>query len=321
MTDKNWKRLHPIDDIAERSASLQEMRRSICSAIPCYPDTDAVREQLAKMSFNELLCRYMNWVDRVIAPRKREALIWEGFWSRGTPAKFASSLNAIIDLSREGENLKPFLSERVDKIGFAPRDQKRRGINWGDKDRALNAYGVHHLHLKPVSQKGGRSGGSKELLFASFSRTHMLLLMLGDHNSFDDGKVRQAVSDMMADNDRHIRGIEEPSRVVTSAEGAKLVIQGVNTFGASQGKFTMPTSITSSGAATAHVRHADAITIAIEDIDLKLQSSEGEDWIRHHVGDKMPRDPDWGWGLWYGDLFLVDRRTKRGVLCVTPWQR
>ena len=72
---------HPIEAIAERSENLIGLRRSIEADIPCIPNNDGVREKLTQKTFSDLIATYVNWVDRIIVPRKRTPLAWDGFWT------------------------------------------------------------------------------------------------------------------------------------------------------------------------------------------------------------------------------------------------
>jgi len=63
-------------------------------------------------------------------------------------------LDAVGELQTKieaGENLRPFLSDRIDRFGYVrpqiPRNNKPPGVEWQDKDYALNASETHHLHL------------------------------------------------------------------------------------------------------------------------------------------------------------------------------
>ena len=98
---------------------------------------------------------------------------------------------AVYQLAKKieaGDDLTPFLSDRIARFGYVSSANKRsksRGVEWQDKDYALNAFDTHHLHLKPA--------GTKALLYVCFSRDHAFLVMLGDHKSFDDGTLAQAL--------------------------------------------------------------------------------------------------------------------------------
>ena len=116
-------------------------------------------------------------------------------WVSSTRNIFEAHRKAIYDLAEKieaGQDLTPFLSDRVHRYGYVGlktrTGKKRRGPEWEDKDYALNAYETHHLHLD--------TKGTEELLYVRFSRDGAFFVMLGNHDSFDDGTLAQAVAEM-----------------------------------------------------------------------------------------------------------------------------
>jgi hypothetical protein len=73
-------------------------------------------------------------------------------------------------------------------------------FTWDDKDFALNAYEAHHLHFKKMDARGRRSH-SNDLLYVKVLRDTACVLMLGEHRSFHNGTLEEAVLQMRADND------------------------------------------------------------------------------------------------------------------------
>ena len=116
-------------------------------------------------------------------------------------------MNDLIKKIERGDNLTPFLSDRIHHFGYvrptALQNKKRRGlVEWEDKDYALNAFETHHLHLSPK--------GTKELLYVIFSRDLAFLVMVGDHKSFDDGTLAEAIADAKVGTSHELKGLLGP---------------------------------------------------------------------------------------------------------------
>jgi hypothetical protein len=106
------------------------------------------------MGLAELLCLYINWADRYVCSRPRRVVTWDGFLQHGSPQSHWGVRHDLITKIEAGEDLTQFLSDRVDRFGYVPLEKKNtkpRGVEWRDKDYALNAFEAHHLHL---SSKG-----------------------------------------------------------------------------------------------------------------------------------------------------------------------
>lgn len=122
---------------------LEEFRRWIIQQIPCEPRH--VRADLGALALPALLIKYMNWRDRFVPTRARNVTTWDGFLR--DPRGLASwpSIIALAQRITSGEDMTPYLSKNIVRYGYVRpktgKDGKRRGIEWGDKDYALNGYG------------------------------------------------------------------------------------------------------------------------------------------------------------------------------------
>src|SRR4051794_21605091 len=152
--------------------------------IPCVPDAEVARAELRAMPLLELLGVYVNWVQRFIPPRPREVRIVPKFWESRFTQECGGEGLALADKIAKGAGLTPHLSNKVHTDGYAPMHLNTRGRThprgpeWGDKDFALNAFGVHHLHLAPTNGKPRRSERGY-LLYAAFGRSTAALVYLG----------------------------------------------------------------------------------------------------------------------------------------------
>ncbi|PZM08158.1 hypothetical protein CPY51_29495 [Rhizobium tubonense] len=278
--------------------------------IPCEPVS--ARKELEVLGFSDLLAIYMNWIDRLIEPRPRQTRFSPGFWDERAAAQVAPIM-VIAERSEKGEDLKAYLSPRVNSSGYAPDAKTRSGLITGGKDRALNAYGIHHLHLVPGNAKGKRSGESTDLLFVRVRRDHMVFVMCGGHSSFDDGTLRQAMADLELASGTHIRGIVGVYPEMTAREGEALSRQGINTVTASNGFSTMPSYLSTALTSLRHRRHADEIVDVIERLEPLTRSDEGRVEICREFGLPRSEAARFGWALNYSTLLLVEETSRKAV--------
>lgn len=311
---------HKIDDLVLSSKRLSDLREWMIGRIPVLPASSDTRDQLRQMCINRLMRVYLNWIDRFIPPEPRSVMVWDGFWTRNNPREHADQVNVLIEKVRLGEDLTPYLSSRIHTHGFVPRPQTRKGINWGDKDLALNAYDLHHLHLIPANENGKRKGGSDRLLYVGVSREEVLLLMLGNHNSFDDGTLAEAVAEYRTQSGFVLNGIVGFSNEVTPKESQFLARRGISTALMVGDKATLGPMISSAGTAIDHTRHVDQCCEIIEDIEDVIDERSRLIGRFQLEESDVPHNPDWCWQFHYANLFLVERRTSTGF-AVCRWRR
>ncbi|MGO8061421.1 hypothetical protein ACC716_24850 [Rhizobium johnstonii] len=299
-----------IDELVASSQNLTAIRKGMIDTIPCEPLS--ARNDLRPIGFSDLLAVYMNWIDRVIEPRPRVARFWAGFWNDQAIA-LAGLIIAMAERSEKGDDLAPYISTRVHTAGYAPGVRTRSGLITGGKDRALNAYGTHHLHLVPGNVKGKRSGDSKALLFVRVKRDQMLFVMCGDHSSFDDGTLRQAVADVEVAAGFNIRGITGVSPELTAREGEAHARQGVNTVTASNGLFAAPSLLSCALTSMRHRQHADEMVDAIERLEPLIRSDKGRIKVCEEFNFPYLDTARFGWALKYSTLYLVEESSGRAV--------
>lgn len=170
---------------------LEELRRRAVAAIPCWPDDAATRAELGELTLPAALIAYVNYADRIIPARPRQVHYAADFWDVRALAH-QGAVSAIDSKIRTGEDLTPHLSELVRTHGFvlpktnAAGSTRARGPAWDDKDFALNAYETHHLHLGSKLRSDGLVERTDDLVYVGFSRDAAVMVMVGDHESFDD---------------------------------------------------------------------------------------------------------------------------------------
>ncbi len=306
-----------IEQLVATSENLKEIRGSLIEAIPCVPES--ARGDLKAMPFSNLLAVYIGWIDRFIEPRPREVRAWNGFYSERA-LLHAHAINALADKFARGDDLKNHLSPRIHSSGYEPQSRTRTGLVVKGKDRALNAYGVHHLHLVPGNEKGKRSGDSKALLFAKVGLNHVLFLMCGDHGSFDDGTLRQAIADFEVASGNYIRGIEGVSPDVNAREGEALARQGINALTQSAGLYAAPSFLSSAMTSMSHRIHADKMLDIIEQWEPLLRDEGGRRQICEEFGFPFSETARFGWAMQYTTLYLVEAQSGQAVFQV-PYNR
>ena len=244
---------------------LEAFRRQLADAIPCEPPTEEVRADLRVMPLDELVSIYVAWAQRLVRQAPRHVTSGEGFWD-GRAQHHRGTIETLITKIEFGEELLPFLSERVRKHGYAPRqthERVPRGIDWKRMDFVINAYGVHHLHL--------RRSGSSELLFVDFRRDSADLIMLGDHKSFHDGTLEDRLTRRRAETGTlQLRGVMGLGRSHNAAERTSLARGGITTVAQVGERFVLSSLVASSGASMHSVRHADSIVRTLEEVEERL---------------------------------------------------
>ncbi|MGV1822183.1 hypothetical protein ACQZ63_23655 [Agrobacterium sp. CG160-95] len=299
-----------VDRLVATSINLTSIRNSLINAIPCDPD--AARRELRSMPFSDLLAVYIGWIDRFIEPRPREVRAWDGFFS-SRAASHADKISAIAQLFTQGGDLKPYLSPRVNISGYSPYSKTRSGLVTAGKDRALNAYGTHHLHLVSSNEKGKRKGHSKDLLFVKVRRDHVLFVMCGNHASFDDGTLRQAVSDLEVASGKYIRGISGVSGEVDARQGEALARQAINSLTQSNGHYAAPSFLSSALTSMDHRIHADKIADCIEQWEPLIRNAQGRQKVCSEFSFPFFEGATFGWTLNYTTLSLVEETSGRAV--------
>lgn len=302
------------------SPRIDQLRQRIVELIPRSPSNEETYNAVNGLSLNSLLCLYMNWIDRFIPPRRRSVAFSNGFWKRNSPARFTSQIENLAQLSAAGDDLTPYLSSRIGTTGYVHNTRPRGGTSWDNKDMALNAHDVHHLHLYPTDDKNRRRKQSDELLFVGVSRHEMVLVMLGNHKSFDDGSLFQAVTEFRASEGLIVNGIKPPRGDYDPARNQKLVRYGRSSPGIFSDNVVVSSMISVAGTSLFHTQHADMCCAFMMEAEEVLTNRKS---LAEFLGvdeSKIPPKANWEWSFWCGDLLLVDRESNTNI-SVMPWRR
>ena len=293
---------------------IRQFRESVAALIPCDPES--ARADLYEMGLSALLGRYVNWADRFVAPRPRRVITWDGFLRHGSAQLHQVVLSALLAKIERGDNLKPYLSDRIERCGHLrskpKKSSKAKGVEWGDKDYALNAFETHHLHLDPA--------GTEELLYVIFSRGEAFLVMVGDHNSFDDGTLAEALAEARVGTSAELRGVLGSARHRTIREQNQLQRHGFTTIFDADCHTVMGAMLSTAGTSPFHTIHGDRIVQLIESLDLQVDEPGFCRTCFEQNRKAYPATPLFEWAMQYCDLYLVESTTSVGFPML-QWRR
>ncbi len=177
------------------SPRLQAIKDAMLQLIPVKKATDG--DELASKPLTDAVIFYLSWRARLIRPRPRTVVVWPEVISCPHYATYRNAIETIKSELERGDNMNPRLSNQVRTNAYSsdlptkPADvsnEEWTKKRWKGKDKVRVTVDTHHLHLGERKADGtvGRTG---ELLFAGIAADAAFLLMIGDHNSFDDGAV------------------------------------------------------------------------------------------------------------------------------------
>ncbi len=120
----------------------------------------------------ELCLEYLNLTNRLVEPKPREILISHYFYC---PKRFRAILGKIEEKIKTGEDITPYLSKEVgwvdDKVGRKNRH----------RDRLLDAWGIHHIHLGDQVESNGFVKRSGPILFVRFKENSAYFIIIKRH--------------------------------------------------------------------------------------------------------------------------------------------
>jgi hypothetical protein len=265
----------------------------------------------------------MNWRDRFIRPQARAVYTWEGFLKHGDAKTYLEKISKLIRRIAAGEDLTPYLSDRIMKFGYVSRgasDRRPKGIEWSDKDYVLNAFEAHHLHLGQLSGARDWSPRTSALLFVIFGRDSARFLMVGNHDSFDDGTLAEAVAEARLGAGLEMGGCLPPKPALTATGRRSLERRGIATSLQVGDKAVMGALLTTAGTSILHTYYTQRMMQVIEAMEPALDRPETlRDWFAQQ-GWSSPSETRLRWCLNYCDLGVVEEMS--GVFfSLLKWRR
>lgn len=301
---------------------LKEFQSWLADEIPCTEKE--ARAELHSFPLPSLLIHYLNWRDRIVPVRPRTVTTWDRFLVDKRTSNHWAAVNAHVERIVAGEDLTPYLSQDIARSGYVrsrASKGKRPGVEWGDKDYALNACGFHHLHLSDVILSSGWARRTKELLYASFDRSSVFFLMVGDHKSFDDGTLAQAVAEMRAGSRSSILGgASTGSEGRDHSERNKLQRHGFATTMTVGDKVVFGAMISTAGTSTLHSVHVTKIMRTIEEPERRADDADFHQTLFESAPQNCPARPDFVWRMHNCDVGLLERTTGT-FFTILPWIR
>lgn len=297
---------------------LEKLRTQLISNIPVAETSAAA---LGALSLPEIVLAYVNWAARFIKPRRRSVRYAQGFWKGEAALQRGGDVLSLEAAIKNGANLTPYLSNRIFVEGYCANVDgiPTKGISWGDKDFALNAYGVHHLHFLPAinGRRGAEPGHHGHLLYAEFSKHVAFLVMVGNHKSFDDGTLHEAIINARAAAGRfELVGLRGPQESDGATEDIRLARRGLTTIGFKDGRAFVGASVSSAGTSPWHTAHASRILRTLSSIEPKLDEDDYWRSLFSNAGRACPATANLEWHIEYTELSVIEHNSRTKFILV-----
>jgi hypothetical protein len=291
---------------------IAELRASMAAGIPCEAKYESVaRRELGTLPFPGLLTLYLNWAHRFVPMGRRKVEYVSGFWDAPVAQSHGGNILNIAGRIERGDDLTTLLSRLVHNRGYVPR-HIRAGLppekkRWRDKDFALNALGVHHLHISnpPVGSRSAERGN--EIVFVEFTTEIARFVLAGTHADFHGERLSYAVAKMRAEAGFTIKGaqLRDPPR--PHAELSALAAAGLSTF-TSVGDQVVPLYLLSAdGTPVFLVKQVMQIHRTLASIEPKIDEPGWASDLFGRVGIPMPPSVQFDWVLQNTALHLRER--------------
>jgi hypothetical protein len=158
-------------------------------ALAELPNGNGQRRELESLELRDLLTVYGNWRYRRPSTRPRRVHRSRELQEELEAGKALEALAPLIQRIKDGDDLKPFLSENVefavDQSEGTPRHLRK------DLDLLLAEWGVHHLHLSEVIESNGFAKRTRDLLFVVFRPDDAYLIGIFPHGSWTKRTVAE----------------------------------------------------------------------------------------------------------------------------------
>lgn len=278
---------------------LRALQKRLVGRIPCASSEDQCH--LAGVSFPNVIRAYVGYASRYIPPRKRNFFYANMLTGTEISAGVEREIGEIRREIVQGKDLRPRLSRRLDSHGYSAK------FGWQDKDFALNAYDLHHLHFKKTS-KGGQSD---KLMFARFDKGSATIVHLGDHSSFGKTDLETAFLAHRADTGeailKGVTGAANSNLEFTDEERRKLAWRGfTTTSNLPDGRVMIAASVTSTGASERYERHAIKILRKLFEFEDGLGKRRFVKSLFDKHEMRAPQNPKFSWHFDYTSLVLCE---------------
>ena len=284
---------------------------------------DDTKSELKSAHLNTLVFHYIHWADRYIRPAPREVITLKSFDHSQLSAHDFECFKELTEKIKNGDDLSPYLSSRT-KYSLGSNKPKTKGKPWADNggtyDLFLNGYGIHHLHLTPLTKHGNRHGNSDTLLFVGFTLKQAILVLLGTHKSFNDGTLLDSAAQLQEAKGITLNGVLPPREAPSINDQQRLLRAGLSISQQTESGNVTPAFLASAGNGSLQTMHASKICGCIGKIEKILSAENGIDKLNEEYGYNVPQNADLQYQFDHCHFALFDMKNKKQIFCI-PWKR
>lgn len=268
----------------EESKTIKKFKSELIKAMPYFPNTKEVKEELERQSLSSVRFHYLNWIARLIPTRKRRVAIKPYLTMDSRWAECAKDVFDILTKASLGQDLTDHLSNRVLSRGYTPKDFiLSENDAWLDKDQILNTKGFYHLHLR-----AGKSNTGNMILFVQVTREELTAVALFDHSVFKTGSPQ-----LSPERERMLRIHDD----IISAD-----LPACSVY--------MSNPIMASGHPMFLYAMTQQYIYVVEQVDKNLNDSEFHNKMYEGSEYPMPKKPTFSWYLNGLDLGVYESKSK-----------
>jgi len=230
--------------------------------------------EIESLTFREILTLYGTWRSRLISPAPRSSHLSSELLASAEYSTHRSVVDAIVEKSRLGRDLKPHQSRRINTIHLptAARPSKRRDRR--DLDLLVSEWGIQHLHLSTTLDRNGLVVGTRELLFAVFRPQDAFFIGIYGHEWTNEEFVRICVRNWPSAQLFHEATFSTSlANPIRSGDREPLRNAGVTTFLQVDGHVYMPPGQTLSGSPLSSARKSMQIVASLTDFRNSLTAA------------------------------------------------
>jgi hypothetical protein len=316
---------HESEQVFIQRPRIAELRQAIIAGLPCKPSVEKVaRKELRTLTFSGLLVRYLNWAHRFVPMRRRFVEFVPGFWDSSVAQSCGGNILDLAGRIERGEDLTRFLSDLIHQRGYVPNNVREslpaHDRRWRDKDFALNAFGVHHLHVSHPPSLGGPVPKGKGIIFVEFVPNYARFVLAGTHDDFHSERLATGVARMRALTGLTINGVSLREPTTPLSQLMPLAALGGSFSTQVDGQVVPLSMISSDGTSIFLMNQLRQIDRVLSHVEPKV---DDPDWVRalyEYARLPMPTLPSFEWVLDCTALHLREQRSGT-VFNVVPGYR
>ena len=228
---------------------------------------------------NDYVLNWIEYVIRLIPPKKREVHFSKGFWERA-PKECWKQIRFLADRFKSGENVNPYLSKTVQNA----LQGKRTDMLWTD-------WEISHFHLSENIPNGSYfSGRSDYLLFAIVGDYFVCFLDARPHPKgaeFADPELYKYICESWPELVNNLEGIS-PDKDWSKEEIHKFRQRGLNVCYSYNGQVKALGGLTTvSGKSVRSVFLKDRMTFELGELSKRLADYVEKEFINFSESDYL----------------------------------